>query len=167
MSRLELEIQGYNYAIETMTVNGKSCKMTNKNNSTKTCIIENIEGKAEVVIYKAHHYIGKNWFWWNLLYFLVSIFGIFDVRHDKKFLVVDCRFNVLVSGDTKAVLMINDFKDGGRFLDVECENNIEKIANKQYFDKTAKEKHKKMKKAKIGITVASLVAIALILIFVL
>lgn len=164
MAKLELEIVGFNDAINSMNINGKKCKFKIGENRTRSCIIE--ADKAEIVIYKTHIYNGKCWFWWSLLYFIISIFGIFDVRQNARCLVVDCRFNINLEKDTKTTLKINNFEDGGRFADIESETPIELINNVQYFDKQAQKRHKKMKKARFAISFISIILIVLAIIFI-
>ena len=165
MAKLELEIVGYNNALNSLTINGKNVKLINDKKSNKRrCFVE--ADQAEVVVCKTHNYTGKHWFWWNLFYYLISIFGIFDYNNNKRCLVVDFRFNIKLENETKVVMKINNFEDGGRFAELESEAEVEEISNVQCFDKTAKIRHKKMKKAKAGIFIVSVVLITLIVILV-
>lgn len=163
MTKLEIEIIGYNDAVESMTIDNKSVKIV-KEDKIRKCVYESDCNIAEVVICKAHHYSGKRWFWWNLLYYLISIFGVFDIRHNKKFNVIDCRFDVNLTKDTTVKLSIKDFENNGEFVDIEADAVIIEKANIQYVDDIAKQRHKKMKKAKIGIFISVIVITILALI---
>lgn len=164
MAKLELEIVGYNDSLNSLTVNGKRVKMINNKNNTRTCFVE--AEKAEVLVFKTHNYTGKHWFWWNLLYYLISIFGIFDFNNNKRCLVVDFRFNLKLENDTKVIMKINNFEDGGRFAELESEVELEEISNIQCFDKIAQKRQKKMKKAKIGIFFGSVALIAILVVLI-
>ena len=164
MAKLELEIVGYNDALNNLTINGKRVKLINNKNNTRTCFIE--AEQAEVVVYKTHNYFGKRWFWWNLFYYLISIFGIFDFDKNKRCLVVDFRFNLKLAKETKATLSIQNFENGGKFAEIECEEEIEIINNVQYFDLEGQKRRKKMKPAKIGIFVGFAVIVTLLIIFI-
>lgn len=161
MAKLELEINGNSEALTTMTINGKFVKLSDLDGK-KVCHYE-VDGRAEVIIYKTHHYATKNWFWWSLLYFFVSMFGLFDTKLDKKFIVIDCRFVLNVVKDTKVIININDFKDGEPFAQISSEAEIEMVSNDQHFDKDAVKKHKKMKKIKFLAFVLIVVLVCLIL----
>ena len=165
MAKLELEVVGYNDSINMMTINGKRVKLQyNKETKTRSCFVE--ADKAEIVIYKTHYYTGKHWFWWNLLYYLISIFGIFDSNHNKRCLVVDCRFNTNLETDKKITLNVQNFEDGGKFAELQSDEPFEEISNIQYFDQEAQKRHKKMKKAKIGIFIGFAILITLIVVLV-
>lgn len=156
MARLELLIEGYNDALNSITINQKLVKITSKKGERKiTCDCKN--GECEVVIYKGHQYQTKNWFWWNLLYFFISIFGIFDIFHDKKFMIVDCRFKIDVSKDTKATIKVLNYVDGGKFAEITSEDRIEEIENIRFQDKEGKKKHKTMKKFKLAFWLSAIV----------
>ncbi len=165
MAKLELEFVGFNDALNRMTINGKFAQIEKMQDGTKKCVAEVTEPTAEVVVYKSHYYTGKAWFWWALLYYVISLFGIFDARQDKKCMVIDCRFKINLDTDKKVVLKVKDFEDGGKFLEFEGETQVEELINKQYFDMEARKRHKKMRKAKAAMTVCSLVIIAFVLIF--
>ena len=51
-------------------------------------------------------------------------------------------------------------------MELETENEVEEVANKQYYDRDARKKHKKMNKIKIAAFVA-VAAIVAVLVFVL
>lgn len=163
MAKLELQVVGYNDVLDNMQINGKKCKFTVNEDKTRTCFVE--ADRADIVICKTHFYTGKAWFWWSLLYYIISIFGIFDLRQNKRCQVIDCRFEVNLEKDKKVILKIQNFEDGGAFAEIESEETINLINNTQYFDKVAQKRIKKMKKAKFAISFLTIITVALILIF--
>ena len=167
MANLDLEFVGLKNMEGSIFVNGSFVRLK-KNRKTKTyyCNMELKEKKCEVVVYKTHHYFGKNWLWWNLLFFFVSLFGLFDARHSKKCLVLDGRFNLNIEKDTKIVFRRKDFEDGGQFVSLETDANVEEISNIQYYDKEAKKKHAIMNKVKIGATIGVFLLAILLIMFV-
>ncbi|MBR2909835.1 MAG: hypothetical protein IKC11_05820 [Clostridia bacterium] len=164
--KLEIELVGVYDKANTLVVDEKVVKLKKKDGNTRYAVVETEKSKVDVAMYKAHHYVGKHWFWWQLLYFFVSVFGIFDIKQDKKMLVADCSFTVDVTGDTKVVLKRENFVDQGKFLKIETSSTIEEKSNIQYIDKEALKRHKKMKKAKIGIF-AGVVVLAILLVILL
>ena len=149
--KLDLEMVGFHDKLDMVSVDGKIAKFKKRDNGTRGAIIETNKPKVDVVIYKSHHYVGKNWFWWQLLYFFVSVFGIFDIKQDKKCLVVDCRFTVTISNDTKVTLKRMNYTEGGKFVEIQSSATVEETSNIHYIDKEAQQRHKKMKKVKTGI----------------
>lgn len=160
MAKLELEIVGYNDALDNMLINGKKQKFTNNKIGGRTCTIE--ADKAEVVVYRTHNYIGKYWFWWSLLFYFVSIFGIFDSKANFRCLVVDFRFNVKLEKDKKITLKIQNFEDGGKFAEIENEEEVEILNNVQFIDKEAIKRKKKFKKVKFAISFLTILLTAAI-----
>lgn len=166
MAKLDLEFVGFNDAIDFMTINGELVKLKKAKNKIRTYSLDTEDGKAEIVIYKTHYYTSKNWFWWNLLYYFVSFFGLFDIRQSKKCLVLDSHFTITYEGDTKVVVRRVNFENGGKLVNVETTGQVEELSNVQYHDKEARKKHIKMKKIKTGITIGIAVLVA-VLVFVL
>lgn len=158
MANLEFEFIGFKDLNNCITVDGKFVKLKKTRKKTYKATVET-NNKSEVVIYKTHYYNGKNWFWWNLLYYIVSIFGIFDIKQDKKCLVLDAKFSVTTQNDSKVIVKRQNFEDNGKLVSIETEAQVEEFSNVQYHDKEARKKHKKMKKFKIITTIVSMIII--------
>lgn len=162
MTKLEIEFIRADNSTSVL-IDGKFAKLKKNKNGNKYCTVETEKESVEVAMYKTHHYTGKFWFWRNLLYFFISILGIFDTRHDKRMLVAQSTFKVDTTHDAKISVGREDFVDGGKFAKFEGDTAIEEISNIQYCDKLAQKRHKTMKKAKIALAVG-LIAIAIVLI---
>lgn len=163
MAKLELEFVGFKQVEGNIAVDGKIIKFKKNKNKTYSYVSDGVSEKCEIVVYKTHNYIGKNWFWWNLLYFFVSMFGLFDIKQNKKCLVFDGRFCVDVKEDTRVVIRRQNFENGGKLFLLETSSEVEETSNVQYYDKEAKKKHRKMKKFKLATTIIAMVlTIALI-----
>ena len=163
MAKLNLQFVGFKEAVGCIAVNGKLVNVKKNRDKTYSCELEATEAKSEVVIYRSHNYGGKAWFWWNMLYFIISLFGIFEGRQNGKCLVLDAKFNISTEQDTNVIIRRNDFVDGEKLVSIETEAEVEEISNIQYYDKEARKKHAKMKKIKIATAV---ITVALIVILV-
>ena len=164
MAKLELEFSGFHNKIDYIYVDGKTPRLKKKDNGNRYCVVETSKPVVDVVMFKSHQYGGKHWFWWQLLCFILSVFGIFDIKQDKKCLVTDCRFSVDLKEDTKVVIKRVNYVDGGEYVAFEPAEKVNIIANKQYIDKEAQKKHKKMKKVKTGLFIGAVVVTILLLI---
>ena len=165
MGRLNITTIGYNNAIDNITINGKPCKVIKNKDRSRTISTE-VEGNvAHVVIYKGHGYIGRHWLLWSILYFIISIFGIFDNKYNKRPLVVDCRFDISMGeGDTDVKLVVRTFRDKEPLLDIDTDTEVNMISNVVYFDTEAKVRVKKAKRVKVLVFllfVAAIVALIL------
>ena len=165
MSKINLEFVGFKALEGGILVNDKIVKLKKEKNKNYTCEVETEEKTCNLVIYKSHYYSGKNWFWWNLLYFVVSVFGLFDIKHDKKCVVYDGRFNLPIDGDTNIVIKRQDFEDGGKLATIETTAQVEEVSNIQFYDKEARKRHRIMKKFKIAATIISLALITTLIVF--
>lgn len=163
---LDLQFVGLQEMKKHITINGKLAKPKKNKQNEYIHSAKSADGNYEVIIYKNHQYVGKNWFWWNLLFFVISIFGIFDMWHGSKFLVIDSRFKISISNDSKLIIRRQNFEDGGKYVLLEGDAKVEEICNIQFQDKLAKKRHSKMKKIKIALT-AVVVITAVVLIAVL
>lgn len=164
--KIDLQFVGLQEMHRNIAVNGKLVKPKRNKQNEYIHTVDSVDGKCEVVIYKSNQYLGKNWFWWNLLFFFVSILGIFDMWHGSKFLVIDSRFNISTTKDAKVIMRRQNFVDGGKYVLFEGDANVEEICNIQFQDKLAKKRHSKMKKIKLALT-AVVVITAVVLIAVL
>lgn len=159
MAKLTLDFVGYNRAINNLIINGKRVKY-----KKKQCEFETTENTAEVIIYKTNFYTLKHWIWWELFCFVITFFGWFDFKHDTKFITIDCRFKINLTDNTYVKLKIQNYQDGGKFVEIETDASFVQESNIQYKDKTATAKHKKMKKIKGLATFIILAVIAIVII---
>lgn len=164
MAVLKLEVVGKSDALSNLQIDGKRVKLKKNRRGPSYCEVEVAGNVAEITVLKSHHYGGKNWFWWNLLCFVISVFGLFDIRQNARFLVVDFACKINLTENTCATLKIRTFEDRGQFIDVQSENGYEVSTNIVYFDKDAQVKHKKMKKAKIGFAIVTLALVAILVV---
>ena len=131
-------------------VDDKPVKLKSGNKPTKY-MTEKETVKVRVVKWNA--FCGKHWFWWQLLCYIISVFGIFYPNRQKEFWNVDCEYEVKLSENT-------DFEVGYRFL-VGAGKSIFVRANAEYItkkelcvkDDEAKQRKKKFKWVKFGIIV--------------
>ena len=163
MSKLALEFVGLKSLEGHVTVDGKYVKLK-KVKGKYLCAIETDQEQCEIMIYQSHEYAGKHWLLWNSFCFLISLFGLFDTGLNKKCLVQDVRFTIATTEDTQAIIRRQNFVDGGIMVNVETPAAIGMIANRQYYDKEARKKHRLMKKVKFALTAVAVVVAAILII---
>ena len=163
MAVLNLDFVGFGKNEGFITVDGKFAKLK-KTAGAYTCTYETDKSDCEVVIYKTHHYYGKYWFWRNLIYFIISVFGIFDVKKDKKCLVLDGKYIVSAEQDARLGFKRQDFVDGGPLAVIYTPVKVQVISNVQYSDKTAMKRHSKMKLLKLLSILSALLVLTVVII---
>ena len=113
-------------------------------------------------IYKYLEISGRLWFLTHLLFFIISIFGIFDVPSDKRCIVLDCSFEIKLKPQSTLSIVFNNFAESGRAIEYECDSEIKELSNHYYVDKKAKKRKKIMLITKIVLwacLIASVIAI--------
>lgn len=163
MAIVNIEFIEHRDFARNITIDGKFIKVKKNKEGKYIHTFETTKEKCEVVIFKGHQYYGKNWVLWNLLFFIISVFGIFDGGLNKRCLVADCRLVISCERDTNVIIKGQSFVDGEKLVQVETEAEVVEVANKQYCDKDAQKKHSKMKKIKL-LTVFVCVILTVVLI---
>lgn len=160
MRKLEIELVGFGGYSSCVSIDGKYAKSVK--GKSNTYIVETEKETCQLAIYKSHFYAGKAWFWCNLFFFIISVFGLFDIRHNKNCLVMDVKFNISTAIDGKVVVKKEEFVDGGKVCVIEADTAVEEVSNVSYYDKQAQKRQKTMKKFKIAATILSLVLTVLL-----
>ena len=118
---------------------------------------------VNVVIKKTFEINSKLYILKFLFYYIISVFGIFDVR-EKVFKTMDVEFFVDLKKTQIVNMRLNAYSEGGAAVIVD-ENAVVIERNAFYEDQTAKARYKTLKKVKIIFTVAAfLIAAAIIVI---
>ena len=83
----------------TITVDGSKVKFTKDKYGNYTYIHKTESNIANVKIINYLDINTKHWFISNIIFFIISLFGILDKKFDKSFIVKDCEFNVNLDKD--------------------------------------------------------------------
>ena len=81
---------------------------------------------------------GKLWLLMSMVFFIISIFGIFNPPYDRKCIQIDylCKIKLKETNDIK--IKINTQNAGDKAIEVESDCEIEEITNAFQIDKVAK-----------------------------
>ena len=164
MKRLNLKITNNTSIDAYFLVDGAKPKFKKNEYGSYISVIETEKDEVEIKIYEWNEYKSSWWFLTSLLYFIISFFGIFDIRIDKRFRSVDCDFKIKLSSEENNLkLTYNGFKEDCAAIlhDGNCE--IEMISNKYYIDKKSKTRYKIMKWLKLVIWLIAIIGVILFL----
>ena len=120
-------------------IDGKAVKI--KKNRFGNYLIEHKTEKdnAEVVIRQFPELSGRLWLIMALLFYFISIFGIFNPPYERRCLNIKCRFTVyLGEGNTDLSLVFRTNKAGGRALELNEGAPVEEFVNECTVDVRAK-----------------------------
>lgn len=83
---------------------------------------------------------GKLWLLMSMVFFIISIFGIFNPPYDRKCIQIDylCKIKLKETNDIK--IKINTQNAGDKAIEVESDCEIEEITNSFQIDKVAKKR---------------------------
>ena len=131
-----------------------------KNSQRDSVRYETERDYVEVVVMKHYELESKWWFLMNLLFFFVSILGIFDTWLGKRFYGVHYRARIYLNGDTNLLIKFNGFRDGQRAIEMTGDARIEEIENDYYLNKTLLKRRKAVIWTRVLIWLALLGALA-------
>ena len=115
---------------------------------------------VKVRVVRLNAFYGKHWFWWQLLFYIISFFGIFNPNKSKDFWNVDCEYEIKLSENTNFEIGFKFVKGSGKEIFVKT--NAEYTAKKELCikDDEAKQRQKKFRWAKVGvIVIAAIIAV--------
>ncbi len=165
MVKHTLEIIGHDKAITNLTINGVRQKFKDTDRKSKICTYSSESQSVEVMVYETHQFTGKCWFLWWLLFYVISIGGIFDVKQNRHCKVTYCRFVINSKTDTHTFLEIQDIKKSNKFATITTiDGEMQEIANMQYYDEKAKKLRKRMNVLKVFSTLAIAIGVIVMLI---
>ena len=163
MKNINFKIKGQIPKNTIIHIDGKIVKFKKNKNNNLVYTHQTESAKTTITMVRYLELNVKHWFFWQMLLFFASIFGIFDQRADKKCMTLEVKLDVFHEGDANVELRFNKQLDGKPAVDVVSEANVFEAKNVYIVDKNCKKKLKKLKTAKIITTVLVLaLAIALL-----
>ncbi len=97
---------------------------------------------------------GIVWFITQIFFFLISVFGIFDIHRKEKCMVLNFETEVDLKEENKITLQLNSPQENGQAIDVQTDLTNREISNRYYLDTKAKKTLKILRLTKIFLTLA-------------
>ena len=159
MNRLIVKYAGYSSNKAYVAADGQMLKF-GKNGE---CAFETEKSAVTVSVFNVLEAASPSYYLWSILYFFVSIFGIFDSYRDFKCRRLEAEFIVRLSGENKITIRNRAFKKKGESeaVSVEYDGGCETVKNSQFIDKAARRRTLIM----TAVRVALFIGIALLIIF--
>ncbi len=158
MRQLNLRIFGVNKFSPSVYIDGEriNSKLNKHGNFEVTYQTE--KEQVEVTVRKHLEIANKGWFLWSVIYFIFSLFGLFDVKFDKHCIVMDCKYRVTMAENTKLKLKVNlNSKD--KCITAECDTSVEELEYNCYVDKKAKKRIKVTKILRVFAGIALIIGV--------
>lgn len=166
MSKLSLKVNGLPKDV-LIKIDNKKVKLKKNSFGNLGCEYSTDNQNVKITLQKFLEINNKFWWLWQIVYFVISIFGIFDYRLDKQCYVIDCEFDVQVSENTTLTLRYDGKTGKEKALQIETDANVTEIKNQFYVDENAKKRMKKLKFIKLATFFCeALIIVLLILLFI-
>ncbi len=131
MNVLNLRITGALRGDTFVTVDGERVEGT-------SCAIQTEKAQVRVAVCRYLDVGGPLWFITQLLFFIISIFGIFDARGRGKYLVADCQTDIYLKQTCDLTVRINPPKKNAKVAEFTGDIWLAEWSNKYVADKRAK-----------------------------
>lgn len=157
MRELEIKLTGRQFTGETVvSIDDKPVKFKKNEFGNLVCKYQTENDKINVKVYRLLDVGGFVWFITQLFFFVISIFGIFDIHHRERCFVVDFESEFDLKEENKITLRLYPPHQSEKAIDIETELTFKEISNEYFLDATAK-------KTLIGLTITKIIlALAII-----
>lgn len=166
MKTVNLKLTGRaNFGDPLVYVDGKQATFKKNKFGNLVHEFETDKATAKVEVYRALDVGGFFWFITQLFFFLISIFGIFDIHRKEKFIVV--RYNSVIELKDKndITIKLNTLKENGKPVEIEGDASVVEIENSCEVDTKAKKKVKWLRLTKALLAVGIIVGAILWFVF--
>ena len=138
MSKLTIRYSNNGHINPALTVDGKELKGEKRGKET-VYVYETNEPSARVRVFNVLEASSPLYFLTSILYFLLSVFGIFDDRSDKKCRRISFDASVSTVSDSELKLTARGFSKSEQTeaIKTECTGSLDVYENKFFVDKTA------------------------------
>lgn len=165
MKTLYLKITGsQNLSNTVVYIDNKPAELKRNEFQNLTCNYETENESVNVKIYKMLDVGGIWWFITQLLFFIISIFGIFDARTKNRALSLEYEADVELKDNSSLTLGLNVPKENGTAFKVETDLNLVGKTNKFFVDVNAKKKFKYLLISKILLTLAVIATVIMVVV---
>ncbi len=166
MRELEIKLAGFQNPSEAIIkVDDKFVKFAKNEFGNLVCKYQTENDKVNIKVHRMLDVGGFGWFITQLFFFIISIFGIFDIHRKERCFVVDFESDIDLKEDNKLTLRLNTPQENGKAIEVETDLTKQEISNTYYLDTAAKKTLKALRITKIILALA-IIAIIVALLFI-
>ena len=165
MRELEIKFTGRPNINETAVyIDDAPVEYTKNKNGQWICKYQTENDKVNIKVYRMLDVGGIWWFLTQILFFLISIFGIFDVHRKERCLVIDFEAEVDLREQNNITLQFTRPKENQAAINVQTDLPTQVISNSYYTDTKAKKLRKGLMLTKLFTALAIIAIIIVVLI---
>ena len=145
-------------------IDGQKIKFEKNKYGNYGCEVLTEKDEIEIRIHEWNEGKSKMYFIMSLIYFIVSIFSIFNTKQDKNFRAIDCCFKVKLSNkENNLNLSYNQFQEGAIAVVHESDCEVEVLSNRYYVDEGARTRDRVLKYIKLFVWVSGITGVIMLL----
>lgn len=164
MKKVNITLFGAYAYRPVLCVDGKFVKLKKAKNEKLTYTYETEKEKSTVEIFKVLEVNARLYLLTQIFFYLISFFGIFNARLDKKCIVSNVKYEFDLIENTDIKIRLNSPQANATAIKLEANTNFEMINNKFVVDENAKKRLKTLKYIKLGIFFATVITAILLIV---
>lgn len=149
MKTLNITLKGASKLSPNVLVDGEFVKLKKNQFGNYIASIETEKSEVDLVIQKYHELSGNLWFLMSVLFFVISLFGLFDIRYGKNNCVIDSKFHIKLNEDVTHFVATMDLNKVGSAITFESNAEINEELNVCFEDEVVKKRKKILLATKI------------------
>ncbi len=164
MRDVEIKLTGVHSLSETeVYVDDKPVKFKKNEFKNLVCKYSTESEKINIKVFKMLDIGGAVWFITQLFFFLISIFGLLDIHHRQRCMVIDFEMDVDLKEENKITLQFNSPQEDKDAIEIQTDLVNRVITNKYCLDVKAKKTLKALLITKIILALAIIATTIIIL----
>jgi len=165
MSTVNLKFANFSNYLPIIEVNGEEISYKKNQYGLIETHVESSNKPIEVKITKIFEVNGPLWFLYSMIFFVISIFGIFDNKAPKNFFSMTSTFYINPQDNCDVKFILQKRIKDAKAVEIESSNcEITEKDNQFIFDSNAKKRYKTLKIVKAFVWIALIAFIATFLV---
>lgn len=163
MKEISVKIKGVKNLNPILEIDGQHINIVKNQYGNYEGKFQTEKGRIDVKVYRVLEINSKLWFLKHLFYYIISIFGLLDTRREKKFIVIDCQFQVDLQNTDQVSIELSAQKmlDQGRAFEIVSNSTVAEHTNTYFVDKKAKKRNRLLRVFKVIVFLGTICGIAI------
>ena len=153
-----------NIGYPLVRIDGEDVKFTRNKYGNFVYKYQTDNQTARIEVYRCMDVGGFFWFVAQLFFFLISLFGLFDIHRRERCVTLDFAMEIDLNQTSDVTLRCKPRKENSVAVEVVTELPTRVLSNRYYVDETAKKKLKILTAVKVVLAIAIVVAVILTII---
>ena len=158
MKKLSVKITGVPKKVHLYTlVDGQMIKLKKNQFGAYEGEFETEKENVAVEVFRSLELLGKLWWLYSLITFIVSVLGVFEPWYDRKCIALECKYVVSLKETSEIKINLKPLSKSGKAVDVESDSEVMEVNNAFYIDKKAKLRWRLLLAFKIVVWVVAII----------